>query len=47
LPGNSKKTNDCYVSDAEMSKYLIDKKLCLSLKKDLKEAQQGKYKVVC
>lgn len=39
-------TNEFYVSDAEMEEILSDKQLVSSLKKGLRQAKQGKYKVV-
>ncbi|EQA38561.1 hypothetical protein LEP1GSC047_2126 [Leptospira inadai serovar Lyme str. 10] len=38
--------NEFYASDEEMDEILSDKQLITSLKKGLKEATQGKYKVV-
>ena len=39
-------TSEFYVSDEEMEEILSDKQLVSSLKKGLKEAAQGKFKVV-
>lgn len=39
-------TGEFYASDKEMEEILSDKHLVSSLKKGLKEAVQGKYKVV-
>jgi uncharacterized protein (DUF1778 family) len=39
-------TNELMVSDEEMDEILSDKQLVASLKKGLKQASQGKYKVV-
>ncbi|PJZ57998.1 CopG family transcriptional regulator [Leptospira barantonii] len=39
-------TNEFYASDEEMDEILSNKQLVSSLKKGIKEASQGKYKVV-
>jgi uncharacterized protein (DUF1778 family) len=39
-------TNEFYATDEEMDEILSDKQIISSLRKGLKEASQGKYKVV-
>lgn len=39
-------TSELYVSDEEMDEISQDKRLVQNLKKGIKEAKQGKYKIV-
>ncbi len=39
-------TNEFYATDQEMEGILTDKKLVSSLKKGIKQAKEGKYKIV-